>query len=123
MSERLYRDDVGAAVERLEQLEAENAHLRAELARVSTPVPTAALRTRATAAVVLLVTVAISAAGLALRGPHQHRSHCTRRAEAAPATLAPEFSTIRGADDCSMPYYYDANGMKRYKPSCLERLR
>ncbi len=37
--EHLFRDDAGAAVERAARLEAENARLRAALARSSTPTP------------------------------------------------------------------------------------
>lgn len=115
MGERLYRDEVGAAVERLAQLEEENARLRAELERVA-PSRRAAGRTRAAALVMVALAALLSLAGLGLR------SGCPRSRAARPQAAPPagmELRAIRGGDDCSLPYFYDRNGQKRLRPSCL----
>lgn len=130
MSEHLYRDEVGAAVERLAQLENENARLRAELARRS-PSPHNDPHARAAGALIVLLAGALAFAGLSLRGGSCHRggerrSHvlASHRSGAGGDTRAtvraggPALAEIRGGDDCSIPFFYDANNVKRPKTAC-----
>jgi hypothetical protein len=127
MSERGYRDAIGAAVERLETLREENAQLRAELDRLDAPKRRSA-RARSAGALVVL-----SGALFAMAvGAFSHGFACPHRAQRTPHSLdvrtldvrtqtktAPEFTDVRDADDCSIPYFYDRNNVKRSKASCL----
>lgn len=134
MSEHLYRDEVGAAVERLTQLEEENARLRAELDALVAP-QKAAAQARFTAVGMVLLAGLLSAAGVGMRAgcPHEATSKHTHfvgsqrtasafdaRARAA-RHAGTEFHEIRGGDDCATPYYYDSNGVRQYRTACLRR--
>jgi hypothetical protein len=130
MSDRGYRDEVGAAVERLEVLEEENARLRAELDRLDEPKRLEARR-RTTRIGMLVLGMAF---GIGFTGAfshavsHQHSRSRSHRHSFAPQhtsrspdvrSRAQELAPIRYGDDCSIPYYFDRNNVRRYKPSCL----
>jgi hypothetical protein len=132
MSDRGYRDEVGAAVERLEALHEENARLRAELDRLDEPKREAARRRSTRIGMLLLgMTFGIGFTGAVSHGVSPHHSHgrhhrhshsfAPQRIERAPdvRTRAPELTPIRYGDDCSLPYYYDRNNVRHWKPSCL----
>lgn len=132
MTERLYRDEVGAAVERLQQLEDENARLRAELDRLGTPRRAAEAHPKTIAALMMFLAMGVSAAGVAVRSACPHRT-CKNRphtivsqrtfktidARSRAQSASPELTEIRGGSDCSIPYYYDGSGVKRYKAACI----
>lgn len=128
MSEHLYRDEVGAAVERLAQLEEENARLRGELDRLTGP-KKAAAHARLTAALMVFMAGALSLAGVGLGSECPEHAAAAKRARFVASqrtqkiidtrSRATEFRVIRDGDDCATPYYYDANGVKRYRASCL----
>lgn len=117
MSEHLYRDEVGAAVERLAHLEEENARLRAELARLTAPKQRAATHARVTAVTIVLLAGVLSLAGIGFRSGCPQRAATAKRARLV-ASQPTEFRVIRDGDDCTTPYYYDHNGVKRYRASC-----
>jgi len=118
----MYRDEVGAAVERLEKLEEENAQLRAELEQRKRAgrIP-AGQRARHIGACAMLTGVAFAmiVGMLAARGEGQ--CHRTKRVHTAGAQRT--FSTVdvrsRATSDCLVPYWFDENNVKRYKPQCL----
>ncbi len=133
MSEHLYRDEVGAAVERLAQLEDENARLREELARLDAP-KKAAASSRLTAALMVFFAGVLSLAALGVghgcpqRGAAAKRARlvASQRTKTTPDARSravgfepTEFRVIQDGDDCATPYYYDANGVKHYRASCL----
>lgn len=131
MSDRMYRDEVGAAVERLESLQDENARLRAELDRLDAPKRRCArARYFATVGVLFGVALALAASGFShgFSCPHRTSSHrhsfAPQRTQRAPDVRprAPEFATVTGAqmDDCTIEYFYDGNNVKRYKPGCSD---
>lgn len=135
MIDRGYRDEIGAAVERLESLEEENARLRAELDRLDEPKRIEARRRSTRVGMLLLgivfgVTFTGAVSHLTRPAGHSHfhrRSHSYRHSfvpqHTAPSPVvrerAPELAPIRYGDDCSIPYYYDRNNVRHYKPSCL----
>lgn len=128
MSDRGYRDAIGAAVERLEALAEENARLREELHRLDEPKRRAA-RGRSVRVVMLLLGVVFGATFTSLAShhftPRHHRHHrhsfMPQHTPHSPAVRprAQELEPIRYGDDCSLPYYYDRNHVRRWKPSCL----
>lgn len=134
MSDRGYRDEIGAAVERLEALQEENDRLRAELDRLDEPKRIEA-RKRSTRIGILLLGVVCGvtftgALSHAVSRPHSHSHPHSRqyRNSFAPQhtarspdvrARAQELTPIRYGDDCSIPYYYDRNNVRHYKPSCL----
>jgi hypothetical protein len=130
MSDRGYRDEIGAAMERLEALAEENARLRAELDRIDEPRRMEARR-RSTRLGVLLLGIVF---GVTLTGAFSHAvSHPHSRSRHHRHSFAPqhtarspdvraraqELTPIRYGDDCSIPYYYDRNNVRHWKPSCL----
>src|SRR5688572_3180863 len=87
MGERLYRDEIGAAVERVRQLEEENAELRAEIDRLKDPPPPAspsptvgAQRARSIGACAMLTGVAfamlVGTLATSAGGGHYSGSRC-----------------------------------------------
>ena len=128
MSEHLYRDEVGAAVERLTQLEEENARLRAELAQLTAPKHACVRPSRGSAVLMVFLAAALTGSGLAVRTPaHVGQGSCPHARRAR--TIAPQrhptpqaadgFQGIRGGNDCSIPYAYDSNGVRRAKAACV----
>lgn len=130
MSDRGYRDEIGAAVERLEALAEENARLRAELDRLDAPKREAARR-RSTRVVMLLLGVVFGMSFTAIAShrysPPNHRhhrhafraQHTSRSLDVRPRVHEHELAPIRYGDDCSIPFYYDRNNVRHWKPSCL----
>lgn len=128
-SDRGYRDELGAAAERLEALQEENDRLRAELDRLDEPQRAEARRRSSRVGMLLLGMVfGVTFAGaVSHRMARPHHTHPHRNAFAPQHTMrapdvrtrAPELTPIRFGDDCSLPYYYDRNNVRRYKPSCL----
>jgi hypothetical protein len=129
MSDRGYRDEVGAAVERLETLREENERLRAELDRLDEPKRLEARR-RSTRVGMLVLGIAFGVGFTGaishslgrhhLRGHHRNSfapQHTSRSPDVR--SRAPELTPIRYGDDCSLPYYYDRNNVRHWKPSCL----
>jgi hypothetical protein len=129
MSDRGYRDEVGAAVERLEALREENDRLRAELDRLDEPKRLEARRRSTRVGMLLLgmvfgVTftgaISHSVTHPHVRGHHRNSfapQHTSRSPDVR--SRAPELTPIRYGDDCSLPYFYDSNNVRRWKPSCL----
>jgi hypothetical protein len=129
MMDRGYRDEIGAAVERLEALQEENARLRAELDRLDEPKRIEARRRSTRIGMLLLgmvfgVTFTAAMSHSASR-PHRHphgRSHLHSYRHSFVPQHVPVSSDVRSRapeQDCSIPYYYDRNNIRRYKPSCL----
>ena len=128
-NDRGYRDEIGAAVERLEALQEENERLRGELERLDEPKRREARRRASRVGILLLgmvvgvtFTGAVSHRMARPHHSHPHRSSfSSQRTMRAPdvRTRAQELTPIRAGDDCSLPYYYDRNNVRRYKPSCL----
>ena len=135
MSDRGYRDEIGAAVERLEALQEENERLRAELDRLDEPRRIEA-RKRSTRIGMLLLGMVFGvtftgAVSHSVSRPHSHSHPHARHHRNAfvPQHTSPshdvrsrslEVTPIRYGDDCSIPYYYDRNNVRHYKPSCVE---
>lgn len=128
MSDRGYRDEIGAAVERLEALAEENARLRAELDRLDEPKRRTARRRTISLCMLLLGVVF----GMTFTGAlshrftsshHRHHRHLikTQHTSRSPdvRSRAHELKPIQYGDDCSLPYYYDRNNVRHWKPSCL----
>jgi hypothetical protein len=130
MSDRGYRDEVGAAVERLEKLEEENAALRDELERLDAPKRLAAKRRSAGVCALLLGVTFAMGVGAFSHGfacPHRARQHRhsftpqrTHRTLDVRTRAPDELQVIRHGDDCTLPYYYDSNNVRRWKQSCIE---
>lgn len=135
MSDRGYRDEVGAAVERLEQLQEENERLRAELDRLDAPKKQAAARRRSAGVGMLLLgatfVMGVGAFSHGFSCPHRSRGHGPYRHSFSPqrtqravdvrsrAAVPDDFKVIQNGDDCSLPYYYDSNNVRRWKASCI----
>jgi hypothetical protein len=123
----MYRDEIGAALERLEKLEEENALLRAELERRRGPAPpfTSAARARSIGACAMLTGVAFAMiVGMLAARSDSSRCHTRMRnvhAVGPQRTLSTVDVRSRSGsgDDCLIPYWFDANNVKRYKPQCL----
>jgi hypothetical protein len=118
--DRGYRDEVGAALERLEQLEEENVALRAELDRLEAPKRRA--REHSARIAVLAVTAVVVMSAFTYSHSCPHRSTPRHRGvaeEARSRGRAPEFRAIKDGDDCSLPFYYDRNHVRHWKPACL----
>jgi hypothetical protein len=126
--ERLFRDDAGAAIERVAQLEEENAQLRAEVNRLRdlrevkgsstvrigarSPSPWVVLGIAAAPAFLGIVLIAAS---LSSSTPPPARVE-------NPPPRAPRVAKVSAAKpECSPPYFYDSSGVKHYKASCLGR--
>jgi hypothetical protein len=123
MIDRGYRDEIGAAVERLEALQEENARLRAELDRLDEPRRMEARR-RSTRIGMLLLGMVF---GVTFTGavahttshPHSRSGHHHHHSFVPQHTAQAPYVRTRAPDDCSIPYYYDRNNLRHYKPSCL----
>lgn len=146
MPERLFRDDGGAALERVAQLEDENRRLRAEVDRLTqgetqgeTPVAgsSASFGPASRPAVVGVVTAGLAvafASALSISTRHVHHDHARFRvreamtpgvALAAP-TVSPALPNViqvgtRASAPTSECTYFDADGHKHYRLECLER--
>jgi hypothetical protein len=133
--ERLFRDETGAALERVLQLEAENASLREELDRLrSGSRDTVPSRRRArvgpqivmagSSMLIALTAVFLMFSDADVRrqdGPRP-RTRIPEPTPRVPPVYNGEPRIILGpAAGCEIPYWYDAEGVKHYKPSCLER--
>jgi hypothetical protein len=129
MSDRGYRDEIGAAVERLESLKEENDRLRAELDRLDEPKRLEGRRRSTRIGMLVLgmafgvgFTAAVSHSAMRAHHPRHHRhSFAPQHTSRAPdvRSRAQELTPIRYGDDCSLPYYYDRNNVRHWKPSCL----
>src|SRR5687767_13660025 len=126
MSDRGYRDEIGAAVERLEALKEENERLRVELDRLDEPKRLEARRRSTRIGMLLLgmafgvtFTAAVSHTATRSHHPRHHRhsfapQHTSRTPDVR--ARAQELTPIRYGDDCSLPYYYDRNNVRHWKP-------
>lgn len=130
--ERLFRDDGGAALERVARLEDENRRLRAELERLRRsrpdPTPPAASATSlmrgravvfgigvATATTLFGIAIA-SASGVSTHHPPR------RSTRQIPREARPVLAPASTADDpnCREPFWVDANRVKHYKVACIK---
>jgi hypothetical protein len=124
--ERLFRDDAGAALERVHRLEQENQALRAEIegfkAGRPSPVPLA----------YRIGTLALSVATMAVGATLTFAGDPARpQCEPPPVyvsppptfTVPPPPPAVYHPDlnDCTIPYWYDAQNVKHYKAGCLSR--
>ena len=128
--ERLFRDEHGAAIERIARLEDENRQLRAEVDRLTNGDPSETpaspslgcgrppMAASLAAVVIALTTTAIMTMSVsARRSCHPRRATvhrvAPRVAAGSPVLLGPQ------ARDCTVPYVVDARGTKHYRPECL----
>jgi hypothetical protein len=128
--ERLYRDDVGAALERVRRLEQENQALRAEIEDIKAgraPVLPSPYRVGTIA--LCIATIAVGAT-LAFSSATQPSVVVYQPVPPPPPAMfepqpvaAPTLNTAptpRAMEAaCSPPYYYDARGTKVFKKECL----
>jgi hypothetical protein len=142
--ERLFRDDAGAALERVARLEEENARLREEVERLErSRVEVLTFRPRPVSAVSSVSLMGLTASGallgMALAVAVSSRS--ARRPAPPPPTPTPMsiatyvpvpptpivYSPPRSMaappaeaeEPCAVSYVYGAGGVKRYKTECL----
>ena len=124
--ERLFRDDAGAALERVARIEEENGGLRAEVERLRhgkttstvrlggrSPSPWVVLGIAAAPAFLGIVLIAASLSSPAPPPP-------AVRVE-VPPPRAPRVAKVSSVTkpECSPPFYYDEGGHKHYKAACL----
>jgi hypothetical protein len=122
LPERLFRDDAGAAIERLHRLEEENRALRAELEHLrrsgpeNVPGPyrvgTVAL---CIATIAVGATLAFSTGAVGYSAPPPPMPHIDYTVQAPPTTqmqMAPP-------PGCNPPYYYDRDHNRVFKKECL----
>lgn len=123
LPERLFRDDGGAALERVARLEDENRRLRAEIARLEnggTP-PSPPSNPKGAATVLLLATAAavlVGSATFSARVSHRHHyrpPHTPRLLETPRAT--PVVTPVNDAD-CTQPFWTDNDGVTHVKAHC-----
>lgn len=119
--ERLFRDETGAALERVAELEDENARLRAEIERLRNASSTVRVVPRSPSPWVILGMAAAPAfVGIVLIAASLAQPTPPPRVESPPPPRAPRVAKIQAAKpECAVPYYVDRDGVKRYKPACL----
>jgi len=89
-------------------------------AATSSGAPTATANATTTATAAVTATAATSPTAAATAKPPIGRPTATVKATGQPtATAAPPPPATAPADGCNPPFYFDAQGVKRYKPQCL----
>lgn len=136
--ERLFRDDAGAALERIVRLEEENAALRAEIERLKLPARdgnTVRINRSTSPVVAIGVTVAGAVLGVLLAyrfaAPPRHSDWADLPppvvTPASIATYVPMpttpivYAPAPATDSCAVPYWYDGAGAKHYKLQCATK--
>jgi hypothetical protein len=134
VQERLYRDDVGAALERVRRLEQENQGLRAEIDRIKSGQPAILPSPYRIGTIALCIATIAVGTSLAFSSATQPAVFMFEPSPPPPPTAiliepvpqpirpAPTLQpapVVQATPDCNPPYAYDGHGRKTFKKECL----